>query len=196
MRRALVTLILLAGLVAAAASSYAASTSLALHVQKKLSIRENVHLSFRAAALPKGGYYYAVIVLRPYKDYTSEHQPPCAASSNMQKTDYGYPYGGKVVLALTPTKSHTGHWCPGAIYEGAIYAVPHAPPCESSYPCRSEPYEPREPPSPCWNAGGQRVCGVVIAVPTTWRYPDSLPRPLAKGTTIVGHFVVRFPSGA
>jgi hypothetical protein len=164
-----------------------------LHVQRRLSVRGDVHLTFRpTSTLPAGGYYYAVIVLRPYRGYTREKPPPCSTSSDMQRTDYGYPQGNDTVaLALTPTSSHTGHWCPGGNYVGAVYAVPHAPPCESSYPCESESNE--EPlPSPCWNAEGHVVCGLV-AIRRFWSYPDGLPQPVAKGTSVVAHFAVRFP---
>jgi hypothetical protein len=166
----------------------ASGTAVALRVQMNFSVRGNVHLSFRAPPLHQGGYYYAVMVLKPYKHYTKA-SPPCSVSSDMQRADYGYPKGGNVALALTPAKSRTGHWCAEGRYEGAVYAVPHAPPCESAYPCRSEPYEP---PSACWNIEGRRVCGVV-ALPRQWRYPSSLPTPLWPGTRIVGRFVVRFP---
>ena len=108
----------------------------------------------------------------------------------MQRTDYGYPRpNGEVALALTPARSSTMHWCRGGSYAGAIYAVPHAPPCQSTYPCRSEPYEP---PSPCWVIEGHPVCGVV-ALPREYAYPDGLPAPLARGTSVVARFTVRFP---
>jgi hypothetical protein len=161
-----------------------------VHVQRKLAVRQNVHLTFHARRLPEGGYYYGVIVLKPYKKYTRTSPPPCSTSSNMQHTDYGYPQPNKrVALILTPAKSPTGHWCPNGSYEGAIYAVPHAPPCESTYPCRSEPYRP---PSPCWKLEGHRVCGVV-ALPRAYVYPDGLPTPRATGTTIVARFSIKFP---
>jgi hypothetical protein len=149
-----------------------------------------VHLTFHAKPPPAGGYYYAVVVLKPYKHYTRESPPPCSASSNMQRTNYGYPRaGGTVTLTLNPARSASWHWCRGGVYAGAVYAVPHPPPCEGTYPCASEPYKP---PSPCWEAGGHVVCGVVIR--REYRYPDGLPAPSATGTSIVGHFSVRFPS--
>jgi hypothetical protein len=161
----------------------ASANSLHLKVQTKLSTRENVHLSFKASPLPEGGYYYAVVVLKaPYRGHDAVEEPPaCALSSNMQRTDYGWPDHGTVLLALTPAKSHTRHWCPGGSYEGAIYAVPHPPPCESSYPCRAEPYEARP------NRYG------VTAKPGEWHWPDPLPPPLAKGTKIIDHFTIKFP---
>jgi hypothetical protein len=176
-----------------AASAAVASAQIAsMHVQRKLAVGQNVHITFRAKRLPEGGYYYAVIVLKPYKKYTRSMPPPCSTSSNMQRTDYGYAQAnGDVTLALTPAKSSTGHWCRGGAYLGAIYAVPHKPPCESTYPCRSEPYNP---PSPCWNIEGRRVCGVV-ALPTQWSYPKGLPTPRASSTTIEAHFTVVFPTG-
>jgi hypothetical protein len=167
-----------------------AAEALPVHVQRKLEVRENVHITFRAQKLPERGYYYAVIVLKRYKNYTRASPPPCSTSSNMSRTDYGYPGpGGVVALALTPTTSPTRHWCGGSSYEGAVYAVPHTPPCESTYPCRAEPYKP---PSPCWNIEGRRVCGVV-ALPQQYAYPGGLPGPLATGTSIVGRFTVKFP---
>ena len=164
-----------------------ASAAISPKILAKPNVRHNVLVSFNAPPLPEGGYYYAVIVLEPYGHYTRQHPPPCSVSSDMQRTDYGYSESGRVSLALTPTTSHARHWCLGGSYEGAIYAVPHARPCESAYPCSSEPYEP---PKSCGNGG---VCGVVVR-PLAWRYPDRLPRPEAKGSKIVGWFVVRFRS--
>jgi hypothetical protein len=109
-------------------------------------------------------------------------------ASDMQRTDYGYPQANRqVVLALTPAKSSTGHWCPSGSYEGAIYAVPHAPPCESAYPCHSEPYK-----EPCAGIGPGCVHGIV-AWPKAYAYPDGLPTPRATGTTIASRFSVKFP---
>ncbi len=165
--------------------------SVSVHVQPGPRAGENVHISLRSAArLPAGGYYYAVIVLKPYRRYTRQSPPPCATSSDMQRTDYGYPQAdGEVSLALTPAHSATRHWCPGGAYAGAVYAVPHAPPCEGTYPCASEPYKP---PSPCWEVqAGRQVCGVV-AWPRVYAYPDGLPEPRAPGTRIVAHFGVAF----
>jgi hypothetical protein len=187
---------LLCGLaLAAAGTAPAAATTVgetvSVHVQRTLSVRENVHVSFHAGGtLPAGGYYYAVVVLRPYGRYTRGHPPPCSTSSNMERADYGYPAtDGSVRLALTPARSATHRWCRRGSYLGAIYAVPHAPPCEARYPCSSEPYEP---PSPCWEvAAGHRVCGVVVRRPG-YAYPGAIPAPLAPDTRIVGRFNVVF----
>jgi hypothetical protein len=174
------------------ASADTQPTTVSVHVQRKLDTRENVHIGFHSVGgLPTGGYYYAVIVLKPYKGYTRRAPPPCSTSSDMQRTDYGYPQpDGAVALALTPSASRTGHWCGGGSYAGAVYAVPHAPPCESKYPCRtSEPYER----SPCWELqSGHEVCGVV-APPRRYVYPEGVPEPLAQGARIVGRFSVVFP---
>jgi hypothetical protein len=176
-----------AGTLGAAASTPLEAVS--VHVQQKPRIAGNIHVSFHARHLPEGGYYYAVIVLKPYKKYTRTSPPPCATSSDMQRTDYGYPQpSGEVALALTPAKSRTGHWCSGGAYLGAIYAVPHTPPCESSYPCHSEPYK-----EPCAGIAPGCVEGVV-ARPREWAYPQGLPTPRASGTSIVGHFTVTLPS--
>jgi hypothetical protein len=167
----------------------AVGATVSVHVQRRLSVRQNVHIKFRASTLPEGGYYYAVIVLKPYKKYTRKSPPPCSTSSDMQRTDYGYPQSkGDVGLVLTPAKSPTGHWCGGGTYEGGVYAVPHAPPCESTYPCRSEPYK-----EPCAGVAPGCVLGVV-ARPREWAYPQGLPTPRASGTKIVSRFTVRFPS--
>lgn len=180
------------GLLAAAVATLvcaAGAEATPVHVQSRLALRENVHVSFHAKALPEGGYYYAVIVLKPYKRYTRSAPPPCSSSSDMQRTDYGYPQAdGQIALALTPAKSSTRHWCAGGSYEGAIYAVPHAPPCENSYPCRAEPYK-----EPCAGVKPGCVLGIV-ARPQEWAYPDHLPAPLASDTTIVARFAVRFPA--
>ncbi|HLM84568.1 MAG TPA: hypothetical protein VK272_00115 [Solirubrobacteraceae bacterium] len=172
------------------AAGAATSGAVSVHVQGRLSIGSNVHINFHPTeALPSGGYYYAVIVLKPYKHYTRAKPPPCSTSSNMERTDYGYPHASRPVeLALTPTRSATGHWCRGGAYLGAVYAVPQPPPCESTYPCRAEPYKL---PSPCWGEGAHRVCGVV-ALPKGYEYPGGLPSPLAKGTRIIGRFNVTF----
>jgi hypothetical protein len=171
-------------------SAVALAAPVSVHVQHKLAVRQDIHVTFRAGQLPEGGYYYSVVVLKPYKRYTRSSPPPCSTSSDMQRTDYGYPQPSRQVgLALRPAKSSTGDWCRSGSYEGAIYAVPHAPPCESAYPCESEPYKP---PSPCWNVNGHPACGKV-AHPRTYAYPDGLPIPRASGTTIVAHFSVKFP---
>lgn len=188
MRRALGTLVVSVATLGLVGAVIAAET-VSVHVQRKLNARKNVHITFHARDLPEGGYYYAVIVLKPYKKYTRTSPPPCATSSDMQRTDYGYPQpSGEVALALTPAKSLTEHWCPSGDYLGAIYAVPHAPPCESAYLCRSEPYERL-----CAGVGPGCVLGVV-AQPREWAYPQGLPTPLASGTTRVGRFTVSFPS--
>jgi hypothetical protein len=179
----------IAGTLSLALSTVALAATVSVHVQHKLAVHQNVHLTFQARHLPKGGYYYGVIVLKPYKKYTRTSPPPCSASSDMQRTDYGYPQAnGQLALALTPAKSSTGHWCPSGSYEGAIYAVPHAPPCESAYPCQSEPYK-----EPCAGVRPGCVEGVV-ARPEEYAYPDGLPTPRATGATIMAQFSVKFPA--
>ena len=171
------------------ASAIALPKTVSVHVQRKLSVRESVRISFRSGQLLGAGYYYAVIVLKPYRKYTRQTPPPCSTSSNMERTDYGYRQpDGSVRLALTPAASASRDWCRGGAYIGAVYAVPHPPPCESKYPCPSETYKP----GPCWElASGHRVCGVV-ALPRRYAYPDGLPVPLATGTRVVGRFSVVF----
>lgn len=172
-------------IVACAATSAA---SVAVHVQRRVSIGRSVDVSFQAAPLPNGGYYYAVIALTPYRHYTRSSPPPCSTSSNMQRTDYGHPQSsGEVVLALTPASSRTHHWCRRGRYSGAIYAVPHVPPCNSSYPCHSETYK-----EPCAGVKPGCVLGVVIR-PKEWAYPEGPPAPRAYDTRIIARFSVTFP---
>jgi hypothetical protein len=185
MRRLSVGLLAVSGAVACST----AAEAMPVHLQRKPAVRQNVHITFRARNLAEGGYYYAVIVLKPYRKYTRRSPPPCSTSSNMSRTDYGYPHAdGAVALLLAPAKSSTGHWCRGGSYEGAVYAVPHAPPCESTYPCRSEPYK-----QPCAGVAPGCVQGVV-ARPEEYAYPDGLPVPRATGTSIVGRFSVKLPT--
>lgn len=185
MRRLLPALLVLA---ASALTVTAPASALTVDVRSH-PVDGDVQLRFSAPKLPNGGYYYGVIVLRHYRGFTGALPPECSTSSDMQHTAYGYPPpDGELALALAPTPSDTGRWCRGGRYEGAIYAVPQAPPCESTYPCSSEPYEP----SPCWGSEGHVVCGVVAL--RSWRYPDPLPPPRASGTRIVGRFSVSFPS--
>jgi hypothetical protein len=165
--------------------------TVSVHVRGAPRTGRAVHISFTThLQLPAGGYYYAVMVLGPYRHHTNGSPPACATSSDMQRADYGYRRAdGTVHLTLTPARSRTGGWCHGGSYAGAVYAVPHPPPCEAHYPCRSEPYEP---PSPCFKLGeGHVACGVV-ALPPHWTYPNGVPAPISSGTRIVGRFGVSF----
>jgi hypothetical protein len=75
----------------APASADVSKETVVAHVQRKLSIRESVRVSFTPnSAYPSLGYYYAVVVLKPYRHYTRKKPPPCSASSDMQSTRYGY----------------------------------------------------------------------------------------------------------
>lgn len=188
LRLVIVSVVALTVIGSVRASASIQSDHVSVHVEQKPSVAGNVHVSFHPTdRLPAGGYYYAVIVLERYKHYTRKTPPPCATSSDMEKTDYGYPHPGRPVkLALTPAKSFARHWCRGGVYSGGIYAVPHAPPCESSYPCRAEPYK-----EPCAGVRPGCVEGVV-ARPRQYAYPDGLPTPRAEGTRIIGHFQVTF----
>jgi hypothetical protein len=168
--------------------------AMSVHVQRHVAVRQNVHITFHAHKLAEHGYYYAVMVLKPYKNYTASSPPPCSPSSNMYAADYGYPSpDGEVKLTLTPSLTRTEvsakQWCPGGSYEGGVYAVPHPPPCESKYPCsRSETYKIPQ----CFTGiNGTVLCGIVV--PKGWKYPERLPKPLATGTRILGRFSVTFP---
>jgi hypothetical protein len=144
----------------AVASSATTPGLVSVTVPKHPSVLRNVQVSFRPhGRLPRGGYYFAVLVLQNYERASKRSPPQCALSSDMKKTDYGYPHGrGSIRLTLAPAKSAENNWCPGGVYAGAIYAVPHKPPCNASYPC----YGRQSVTSPCWELeGGHTVCGVV-----------------------------------
>jgi hypothetical protein len=175
---------------ALAATPRGQSGEVAVQVRPKPSITDSVHISFRPRMpLPADGYYYGVIVLKQYRHYTRKVPPPCAVSSDMQKTAYGFPHTGQAVsLVLTRTASRRHVWCRGGSYIGAIYAVPNLPPCEAKYPCRSEYSEA----SPCFELeSGRKACGIIVR-PRVYAYPDGLPAPLEKGTRIIGRFRVTF----
>jgi hypothetical protein len=156
-------------------------------VPRSPSLTANVAVSFRPrTGLPRGGYYYAVVVLVSYPRYPGAGQAPsCAISSDMHRTDYGYPHHGHPVgLTLLPASSAENTWCAGGTYEGAVYAVPHKPPCSKVYPCYGK--------SSC---GAVPFCGV-LPYPAPYSYPGGLPKPLDRSTRTVGRFMLRFPSSS
>jgi hypothetical protein len=178
-------LILPGAAVAAAAGMFSPVT---VNVPAQVSVLGHVRIGFSPRRpLPSGGYYYAVLVLDQYRGYSQKEPPPCAVSSEMKMTQYGYAHRGRVRLTLAPAQSAEARWCQGATYAGGIYAVPHRPPCDSHYPC----YGKSTQNSACWELeGGHTVCGVA-AIPL-YSYPGGLPKPLDSRTRIIGHFKVRF----
>jgi hypothetical protein len=184
------------GSLACGATVALAGTSLgpvAVRVPANPSITQKVTIAFPAKGhLAHGGYYYAVAVLVGYpRPAEGPHTPRCAISSDMRVTQYGFPRRGHDVrLTLIAAASAERAWCAGGKYEGAVYAVPHKPPCSSAHPCygRGAGY------SPCWKVGEHVVCGVVIQRP--YSYPGGLPRPIDRSTSIVGHFTLRFPGAS
>lgn len=148
-----------------------------------------LRIGFSPRTLPHGGFYYAVLVLSRYRSGGGA-APSCAISSDMGKTEYGFPRRGRrLALSILAARSTAGTWCPGGLYLGAIYAVPHRPRCSYSQPC----YGHTTQVGPCWIVGeGRRVCGVVV-VPR-YSYPGGLPRPLDSASRIVARFSVSFPS--
>jgi len=133
--------------------------------------------------LPRGSYYYAVAVLVHYPRGLGEvSPPPCAISSDMGLTQYGRPQAGRALgLTLLPAGGDAGSWCANATYDGAVYAVPHPPPCDAYYPCYGR-----------GSCGGSpsEFCGV-IANPGPYSYPGGLPRPIDASARIVGRFQLR-----
>ncbi len=93
------------GILSLALSAIALAATVSVHVQHKPAVRQNVHLTFRAKQLPEGGYYYGVIVLKPYKKYTRASPPPCSTFeqhathrlrlSAGQRTGGACPYSGE-----------------------------------------------------------------------------------------------------
>jgi hypothetical protein len=191
--------------------------SLSVQVPAHPSVAGHVHISFRPhSRLPRGGYYYAVAVLVGYASASLTAPPSCATSSDMRETEYGYPHPDSPVhLTLLPAKSADGHWCPGGTYEGAIYAVPHGPPCTSSYPC----YGKSTLNGACWEFEGHVACGVVAkpepepkpkppepepkppnpqpgppgpSPPPPYSYPGGLPKPVDHSARLVGRFKLGF----
>jgi hypothetical protein len=94
---------------AAGASTNTKPSSQSVHVQQPLNIAHNVVIGFRPrVGLPRGGYYYAVLVLVDYVLYNPP-APQCAISSDMEKTQYAYPARARPVrLALKAAKSTAG----------------------------------------------------------------------------------------
>jgi hypothetical protein len=187
---------------AARVGSAAATGPQAVRVPSAPKPSASVQISFQPRKpLPHGGYYYAVAVLVNYPLVTGQSQPACATSSDMQITQYGYRHGDRPVrLRLTAAKSSAGGWCPGATYQGALYAVPHKPPCSALYPCLG--HSALET-APC----GGHVCGVVLpperqpapapqppGAPGTrgYSYPGGLPKPIDRSSRIIARFTLHF----
>lgn len=134
--------------------------------------------------LPLGGYYYAVAALSSYRTPVGE-EPRCAVSSDMLRTEYAFPRTTRQVrmqLRLFPAPFGNGEWCPGGTYVGAIYAVPHPPPCTRAYPCFGR--------GSCGPSGG--VCGVVRRPTYGYSYPGGLPKPIDRKSRMVGRFTLTF----
>lgn len=177
----------LAGVASASAASVPGPVSVRVSQQPSIGGTVSVGFSPRGP-LPSGGYYYAVVVLKEYARHPQSAPPRCAISSDMRRTQYGYPHRGRALrLTLTPASSTTGHWCPGGTYIGAVYAVPHRPRCGGSQPC----YGHSTQSGSCWEVEGRLLCGVV-AIPT-YSYPGGLPKPIDHSARVVGHFQVSFP---
>jgi hypothetical protein len=167
----------------AAAPSWSARVSVATPAYPVLN--GPLRIGFSPRALPRGGFYYAVLVLSGYR---AAGRPACAVSSNMGKTEYGFPRrGARMRLAILAAPSQAGSWCGNGHYLGALYAVPHRPRCSYSHPC----YGHTTQFGPCWIVGEHRVCGVVA--PRPYSYPGGLPRPLDASSRVVAHFSVQFP---
>jgi hypothetical protein len=179
----------MSGSLAAASSIPAWAAPVSVDAPARPALRGGLRISFAPRTLPHGGFYYAVLVLVRYSG--SGPTPPCAVSSDMGKTEYGFARRGRRLrLSVLPARSTTAAWCPGGRYLGALYAVPHRPRCSYSQPC----YGRTTQVGPCWIVGeGKHVCGVV-PLPPPYSYPGGLPRPLDASSRLVSRFTVRFPA--
>jgi hypothetical protein len=137
--------------------------------------------------LPRGGYYYAVVVLTHYVEGTEPRPPACAVSSDMRRTPYGYPRRDRwVKLTLYPAPERD--WCVSGEYEGAVYAVPHPPRCSAKQPCAGKSTEYGTcPPAPEECTPKTGVLPIYV-----YSYPGGLPRPVDRTARIVGRFKPRF----
>jgi hypothetical protein len=202
------------------ATATTASTAVAyVFVPPHPSVSGDVRISFRPRAqLPRGGYYYAVVVLEGYAGYSLAAPPQCSVSSDMQQTFYGYPKPGSAVhLTLFRARSASHRWCARGTYAGALYAVPHKPSCKGSYTCTGKPTV--YPGGPCWGSGGHVVCGVIVnpepkptpkpepypypetnpkpgpqpgPQPGPYSYPGGLPKPVDHSARVIAHFTLSF----
>jgi hypothetical protein len=183
-------------LTAATAVSAAAAATDAPSWSARVSVATPAHpvlnaplrIGFSPRVLPHGGFYYAVLVLSRYPSGGGA-APACAVSSDMGKTEYGFPRRGRRLrLSILPARSSAESWCRRGHYLGALYAVAHRPRCSYSQPC----YGHATQVGPCWILGeGRRVCGVVALKP--YSYPGGLPRPLDSTSRLVTRFSVSFP---
>lgn len=171
----------------------------AVEVPRHPRVSGSFTVSFRPREpLPSGGYYYAVVVLT--KRYAKRlSRARCAQESDMSDTEYGYRDGShKLNLSLGPEASAPSEgqptrldWCAGATYKGAIYAVPHAPPCRRYEGCYGHttapecyPGEPR-----CYEGKYKPLHGK----PAMYRRkPGELPTPQDSATRVIAHFRVHF----
>ncbi|MGH2855269.1 MAG: hypothetical protein ACRDLF_13875 [Solirubrobacteraceae bacterium] len=161
-KRAVIGGVLLLALASLTAGAFATKLArISVRVPRHPSVVGKLEISFQPhGRLPRGGYYYAVIVLTNYPRHSAAEQPSCAVSSDMEETEYGYPGRSRVMrLTLIPAKSADKRWCAGT-YTGAVYAVPHKPPCNHSHPCYGKKAN-----GACWELEGKYVCGIVAEGP-------------------------------
>jgi hypothetical protein len=171
----------------------ATATSIPVKVPSHPRPSGDVRISFLPRGqLPSGGYYYAVLVITKH---SAQHlaSASCAEESDMQDTAYGYPNPHRPLsLTLAPAKpapaaSKTPDWCAGAVYTGAVYAVPHAPPCRKSAPCYGTRPECHDGEPLCF--GGRQAHGKLSI---RREGTGKLPQPRDNSTRMIARFQIHF----
>jgi hypothetical protein len=91
-------------LLGSASASHAAKLGpVSVEVPRQPSLTGDLRISFLPRYLPRGGYYYAVVVLENYREHVVGAPPACSVSSDMDKTEYGYPHRGRRLRLLWET---------------------------------------------------------------------------------------------
>jgi hypothetical protein len=167
-----------------------ASANTLAHVHVTVSpeplVSGDLHIRVRSHSnLPPTSDYYAVVVLKDYRHYSSQAPPPCAISSDRSRTEYSVAHHGTAHLTLSPAASAESRWCPGS-YIGAIYTVPHSPNCNRGCPSARKDVLPMtgtlSRPAVLGESGEGEPCS----------YPGGLPKPIGRNARSIGRFEVEF----
>lgn len=199
-RRWVMGLVLAALAVAGAARGQGALThaSVPVKILRPLSLSRDLPISFQPGERVRGDFYYAVLVIQRDPHWSRDEPLRCSAASDLEDTEYAYSRRGRPIrLTLLRETPPENDWCPGATYEGAVYAAPHEPPCNRVHPCSSQTSE-----AGCWEI--LKRCDAAEHLPHPHKgkiaplregsYPQRLPRPLVAHTRVIARFHVHFPA--